>query len=137
MKKFLLLTVVAAALSLASCTGEKDYKAKGEELSKQLDEQVEKQDTAAVLDSDSMIRKLEAEIEATGDSAALAEFRETMKDSRVRNATFVTISKINNGMPKEEAFQELGKDALRNNFDLSTVTSVINSVLMAEEQRGK
>ena len=106
-------------------------------MAKQLDEQVEKQDTAAVLNSDEMIRMLEAEIETTGDSAAIAGFRETMKDSRVRNATFVTISKIRNGMSKEDAFQELGKDALRNNFDLSTVTSVINSVLMAEEQKGE
>lgn len=137
MKKFLLLTAVAVALSLASCDGGKDYKARGEELSKQLDEQVAQKDTTGALSSDDMIRKLEAEIEASGDSASLAAFRESMKDSRIRNATFITISKMHNGMPKEQAFEELAKDALKKDIDLNTVTTVINAVLKAEGQESK
>ena len=137
MKKFFLMMTAALALSLVSCNGNKDYKTRGEELSKQLDEQVEKKDTTGVLSSDEMIRKLEAEIEATGDSASLAAFRESMKDSRIRNATFVTISKMHNGMPKEQAFEELAKDALKKDVDLNTLTTVINAVLKAEGQEVK
>ena len=52
MKKLLLMTAVAVALSLMSCNGNTDYKAKGEQMSKQLDEKVEQNDTAGALASD-------------------------------------------------------------------------------------
>lgn len=134
MKKILLMMAVAVALSLVSCEGKKDYKAQGEELSKQLDEQVEKQDTAAVLASDDFIRQLEAEIVASGDTAAIAEFRAAMKDARVRNATFITMSKIRNGMTKKEALEQLMEDALKDNVNISAVTSSVNAILKAESQ---
>ena len=101
MKKFFLMMTAALALSLVSCNGNKDYKAEGQELSKQLDEVVERNDTAAALSTDESIREMEQEIIALGDSAALANFRAVMKDSRIRNATFVTVSKIRNGMDKK------------------------------------
>ena len=47
MKKFFLMMTATLALSLVSCNGNKDYKAEGEQLSKQLDEVVEKNDTTA------------------------------------------------------------------------------------------
>ena len=75
MKKFFLMMTAALALSLVSCNGNKDYKAEGQELSKQLDEVVEKNDTAAALTTDESIREMEQEIVALGDSAALADFR--------------------------------------------------------------
>lgn len=137
MKKVLLMMAVAVALSLTSCDSGKDYKAKGEELSKQLDEQVEKQDTAAVLAADEQIRQLEEELIASGDSAALADFRAAMKDSRVRNAAFVTLSKIHNGMDKEEAMKELMQDALKRDVNIGAVTSAINAILKVEAQSKK
>ena len=131
------MMAVAVALSLTSCDSGKDYKAKGEELSKQLDEQVEKQDTAAVLAADEQIRQLEEELIASGDSAALADFRAAMKDSRVRNAAFVTLSKIHNGMDKEEAMKELMQDALKRDVNIGAVTSAINAILKVEAQSKK
>lgn len=137
MKKFFLMMTVALALSLVGCNGSKDYKAEGEEMSKQLDQVVEQNDTAAALDADENIRKMEEEIIATGDSAALADFRAAMKESRVRNAAFVTLSKIHNGMDKEEALKELLKDAMNDDVNISAVTSAINAVLVSEQQQKK
>ena len=137
MKKFFLMMTVALALSLVGCNGSKDYKAEGEEMSKQLDQVVEQNDTAAALDADENIRKMEEEIIATGDSAALADFRAAMKESRVRNTAFVTLSKIHNGMDKEEALKELLKDAMNDDVNITAVTSAINAVLVSEQQQKK
>ena len=137
MKKFILMMTVALALSLVGCNGSKDYKDEGEELSKQLDEVVEQNDTAAALDADENIRQMEEEIIASGDSAALADFRAAMKDARVRNAAFVTLSKIHNGMDKEEALKELLQDALKDDVNIQAVTSAINAVLATEQPQKK
>ena len=137
MKKFLLLAAVAVALSLTSCEGNKDYKAKGEEMAKQLDEQVAKQDTTSVLASDDEIRKIEEDIIASGDSLALAQFREAMKDSRVRNATFITLSKMNNGMSKDDALKELANDALKGDVNIKAVTAVIDAINKKEAHENK
>ena len=61
-----------------------------------------------------------------------------MKDSRVRNATFITMSKIRNGMTKKEALEQLMEDALKDNVNISAVTSSVNAILKAEAQnKGK
>ena len=132
MKKFFLMMTAALALSLVSCNGNKDYKAEGQELSKQLDEVVEKNDTAAALTTDESIREMEQEIVALGDSAALADFRAVMKDSRIRNAAFVTVGKIRNGMDKNEALNELVQDALDEDIDVNAITAAVNAILAAE-----
>lgn len=132
MKKFFLMMTAALALSLVSCNGNKDYKAEGQELSKQLDEVVEKNDTAAALTTDERIREMEQEIVALGDSAALADFRAAMKDSRIRNAAFVTVGKIRNGMDKNEALNELVQDALDEEIDVNAITAAVNAILAAE-----
>ena len=132
MKKFFLMMTAALALSLVSCNGNKDYKAEGQELSKQLDEVVEKNDTAAALTTDESIREMEQGIVALGDSAALADFRAAMKDSRIRNAAFVTVGKIRNGMDKNEALNELVQDALDEDIDVNAITAAVNAILAAE-----
>ena len=126
------MMTAALALSLVSCNGNKDYKAEGQELSKQLDEVVEKNDTAAALTTDESIREMEQEIVALGDSAALADFRAAMKDSRIRNAAFVTVGKIRNGMDKNEALNELVQDALDEDIDVNAITAAVNAFLAAE-----
>ncbi len=126
------MMTAALALSLVSCNGNKDYKAEGQELSKQLDEVVEKNDTAAALTTDESIREMEQEIVALGDSAALADFRAAMKDSRIRNAAFVTVGKIRNGMDKNEALNELVQDALDEDIDVNAITAAVNAILAAE-----
>lgn len=135
MKKIFLMMAVVLSLSMVSCNGNKDYKTEGQELSKQLDEVVEQNDTTAALQLDEEIRKMEEEVIAMGDSAALADFRKAMKDARVRNAAFVTISKIRNGMSKDEAMQELVQDALNGDVNIHAITAAITAVLAAEEKQ--
>lgn len=137
MKKFFLMMTVALSLSLVSCNGGKNYKAEGEDLSKQLDQVVEQQDTTAALSTDEEIRKMEEEIIASGDSVALADFRAAMKNARIRNAAFVTLSKIRNGMSKEEAMKELVQDALNGDVNIHAVTAAINALLTVEEKNNK
>lgn len=137
MKKYFLFLAVAAALSLTGCNNSdnnKDYKAEAQELSKQLDEKVETQDTAGIIAADEAIRKAEADIIASGDTAALAQFREAMKDARVRNATSVTLTKIHNGMDKDKAVKQLMQDALVGNLNISDVTRTLDAVLQAEQK---
>ena len=138
MKKFFLMMTAALALSLVSCNGNKDYKTEGQELSQQLDKVVEKNDTAATLQTDEQIRKMEQDIIASGDTAALGAFREAMKDARVRNAAFVVLSKIHNGMDREEAMKELIQDALSGDVNIQAVTSAIDVLLKADQaNKGK
>ena len=137
MKKLLLVMTAALALSLVGCNGSNDYKAKGQELSKELNEKVTQNDTAAVLDADETIRKVEADLIASGDTAALATFRVAMKDARARNAAFVTLAKIHNGVDKKEAIQELIQDALNEDVDIHAITSSIDAILKSEEKNKK
>ncbi len=133
MKKIFLMMTAALALSLVSCNGNKDYKSEGQELSKQLDEVVEKNDTTAALQTDEQIRKMEQNIIASGDTAALKDFREAMKDARVRNAAFVVLSKVRNGMDREEAMKELIQDALDGDVNIHAVTSAVDALLKADQ----
>lgn len=130
------MSAVAIALSFASCNNG-DYKSKAQEMAKQLDEAVEKQDTVQTIATDKAIRELEEEIIASGDSVTLADFRKAMKDSRVRNATFVTVSKIRSGVDRNEAINEVIQDAMKSDVDINAVTSAIDAVLKIEEQQNQ
>lgn len=132
MKKFLFVMAVFTALSLVSCSNE--YKAKGEEFAKQLDELVQKQDTAGILALDQSIRDMENEIIANGDSASLAVFREALKDSRILIAPVITAVKLNQGAEKDEVIQEVAKDALQGGVDINAVTKSIDAALQQERQ---
>ena len=130
------MMTVALALSLVSCTGN-DYKAKGEKMSKELDEMVEKKDTAAVLSADETIRQVESDLIASKDSVGLESFRAAMKDARIRNAAFVSLAKIRNGEEKDKVVNELIQDALNDNVDIHAITSSIDVILKYEQQNEK
>ena len=129
MRKFLFVIAVFASLLLVSCDKSSEYRVKGEEFAKQLDELVEKQDTAGVLAVDKAIQDFEEEIIAAGDSASLAAFREALKDSRVRNAPYITTIKIKQGANKDDAVKEVAKDALEGSIDVKAVSSAIDASL--------
>lgn len=134
MKKFLLMMTVALALFMVGCNDGKDSKAKGQELSKELNDVVQKNDTASALSIDESIREVEANLVASGDTASLTAFRTAMKDARVRNAAFVTVAKIKKGVKKNDAVKELMQDALNDNLDIHAITSSIDAILKYEEQ---
>ena len=136
MKKLFLVMAAIVALSLVSCN-KNDYKTKGEQMAKQLDELCQQQDTAAVLELEKGIRDLEKEIAATGDSTAIADFRAALKDARQRNAGYITKLKVQSGADKEETVKEVVNDALEGNVDIQAVSSSIDSLLQVQSEQKK
>ena len=133
MKKYILLIATIATLSLMSCTNQ-DYKAKGEQMAKHLDELCEKQDSAAVLIYEDSIQAIEDEVVATGDSAAIAAFRAALKESRERNAPYITSLKVQGGQDKKEAIEDVMKDALEGDVSVDAVAKSVDKVLEGKKK---
>ncbi len=133
MKKYILLIATIATLSLMSCTNQ-DYKAKGEQMAKHLDELCEKQDSAAVLIYEDSIQAIEDEVVATGDSAAIAAFRAALKDSRDRNAPYIASLKVQGGQDKKEAIEDVMKDALEGDVSVDAVAKSVDKVLEGKKK---
>ena len=122
------------ALSLVSCQSGNDYKAKGEQLAKQLDQLCESQDSAAVLAFVDSIRAMEQEIIATGDSAAIADFRQALKESRERNAPYISVLKVKKGIDKEAVVKEASEDVLNGDMNIQALTESIDEMLKEEKK---
>jgi beta-phosphoglucomutase-like phosphatase (HAD superfamily) len=136
MKRFFILVAAVAALTLVGCT-ESDYAKRGKEMAAQLDQAVEKQDNDAALDVDKAIREAEQEIMALNDSAAIADFREALRESRQRNTPFLTKIKVESGVDREEAVKEVTQDVMNGDVNIQAVTASIDSLLKVEEQQKK
>ena len=138
MKKFLLMAAVVI-LSMTSCenSANKDYKAQGEKLASRLDQLCEQQDDKAVIALEDSIKAMEEEILATGDSAAIADFREALKDARSRSAAFVTGAKVKQGVSNDEAVKSVVESALKGDVDIKAVTSSIDKALEASSKNKK
>ena len=122
------------ALSLVSCESGNDYKAKGEQMAKQLDQLCESQDSAAVLAFVDSIRAMEQNIIATGDSAAIADFRQALKESRERNAPYISVLKVKKGIDKEAVVKEATEDVLNGNMNIQALTESIDEMLKEEKK---
>ena len=134
MKKFFLMMTAVMALSLVSCESGNDYKAKGEQMAKQLDQLCESQDSAAVLAFVDSIRAMEQNIIATGDSAAIADFRQALKESRERNAPYISVLKVKKGIDKEAVVKEATEDVLNGNMNIQALTESIDEMLKEEKK---
>ena len=134
MKKFFLMMTAVMALSLVSCDNSNAYKVKGEQMAKQLDQLCEQHDSAAVLALDDSIRAQEEAIIAKGDSVAIAAFRQALKESRVRNAPYITTLKIKQGASKEQVTQEILDDAMSGDVDIHAVTESIDEMLKVKDK---
>lgn len=138
MKKFSFIMAAVVALSLISCNNnENSYIRKAQDLAKQLNESVEKLDTAAVVALDKTIHELEDSVIASGDTATLARVREALMESRKNSAPMVTVAKINSGTDKEEAVQDLVNDALVGGVGISAVTSAIDATIQNKQENEK
>ena len=137
MKKFNFLMAAVVALSLISCDANNKYAAKGQELAQRLDKSVEQQDTAAALAAERDIHDFEQEVLATGDSAALASFREAIKESMQRNAPFLAVTKGGNNVDPDSAVNDVVKEVMKGNVNIQAVTASIDSVLKAESEKKK
>jgi hypothetical protein len=134
MKKFFLMIMAVMALSLVSCDNGKAYRVKGEQMAKQLDQLCEQHDSAAVLALDDSIRAQEEAIIAKGDSVAIAAFRQALKESRIRNAPYITTLKIKQGASKEQVTQEIIDDAMSGDVDIHAVTESIDEMLKVKDK---
>ena len=130
-----MLTIAAvAALSLTSCLNGTDYKAKGQELARQLDEFCQKQDADSVLVLDKLITDEMDAIIQSGDSAAIADFREAIKDSRNRNAPYITSLKLKLGVDKNTVIKDLEREALNEEIGMDAVASAIKELSDSESK---
>ena len=134
MKKFFLMIMAVMALSLVSCDNGEAYRVKGEQMAKQLDQLCEQHDSAAVLALDDSIRAQEEAIIAMGDSVAISAFRQALKESRIRNAPYITTLKIKQGASKEQVTQEIIDDAMSGDVDIHAVTESIDEMLKVKDK---
>ena len=135
MKKYMILLAAAFMLSLVGCDSASKYTEKGQKLAQELDQSVEKQDTAAALAAERAIRQTEKEVIATGDSVAIANFQKAVKESKERNAPYLTALKVKNGMNPDEAVGEVIGDVMNGQTNISTVTTSIDSVLLSKKKK--
>ncbi len=136
MKKLLLTMCALVVVSLVSCNNQsKDhpYKVEGEKLAAKLDSLCKANDSVAAMALDDSIRAREAAIVAEGDSTAIRDFRLALKESRQRNAPYLTRQKVEAGASKEEAVTPLVNDVLSGEGDITTVTNSINEAIRASE----
>lgn len=133
-KLFLILTAIVA---LTSCQNSVNYKAEGERMANRLDQLCEQQDGDAVLALQDSIKAMETEIIAAGDSAAIADFRDALKESRERNAPYITTLKIDKGVSGDEAINEVVEDALNGNVDIHAVSKSVDAALEQAAKKNK
>lgn len=134
MKKLLMIVAMAVVtLSFVSCENSQ-YKEKGQEYAKRLQELCEKNDTAAVVALDNEIREIQDELTSKGDTANLKLFNSAFTEVRKLYAPFITVSKIEKGAEKEEVVQDVVDDAMHGQGDIETVTQSIGAAL---EKEGK
>ena len=137
MKNLLLTIAAVVALTLTSCQGETDYKAKGAEMARQLNELCDKQDEQAVLALDKSISDEEEAIAAHGDSAAIADFKGALRESKQRNLPYITALKVKKGAKKEDVMKTVQQQAMNRDIDMDALSATVNKVLEAENEMKK
>lgn len=118
----------ALAVSLTGCDSTPNYKAQGEKMAKELDRLCELKDTAAVLAFNDSIHAVEARIIAAGDTAAIAQFQQAIKESLDRNASYIAVIKMENGASKEDVVKDMASDAINGDIDIATITNAIDEM---------
>ncbi len=106
-------------------------------MANRLDQLCEQQDGDAVLALQDSIKAMETEIIAAGDSAAIADFRDALKESRERNAPYITTLKIDKGVSGDEAVNEVVEDALNGNVDIHAVSKSVDAALEQAAKKNK
>lgn len=135
MKKILFLMTAVVAVLLISCNHTNEYQAKGEALARQLDEACQAQDMEKAISIDEQIRAQEKEIAATGDSVAVASYREALKETRERNAPFVASAKLEKGKSKDDIVKEAVGDVMEGDVNINSLTESIDAMLEKEKDK--
>ena len=106
-------------------------------MARQLNELSDKQDEQAVLAWDKSISEEEAAIAASGDTAAIADFKEALKESKKRNVPYISALKVKNGAKKEEVMKQVQQQAMDGDIDMDALTAAANKMLEAEGEMKK
>lgn len=135
MKK--LVFIATMAVSLMACTNGtvNEYKAQAEQLAEQLSESYQKQDTAAVLTLNDSILDKEAKVLATGDTAAIAAFRNTLKEARTQAMEIIAAVELSKGLPKDTIVSGVSADVLNGSVSIEAVTRSIDVALSNEQKQ--
>lgn len=135
MKK--LVFIATMAVSLMACTNGtvNEYKAQAEQLAQQLSESYQKQDTAAVLALNDSILDKEAKVLATGDTAAIAAFRNTLKEARTQAMEIIAAVELSKGLPKDTIVSGVSADVLNGSVGIEAVTRSIDVALSNEQKQ--
>lgn len=135
MKK--LVFIATMAVSLMACTNGtvNEYKAQAEQLAQQLSESYQKQDTAAVLALNDSILDKEAKVLATGDTAAIAAFRNTLKEARTQAMEIIAAVELSKGLPKDTIVSEVSADVLNGSVGIQAVTRSIDVALSNDQKQ--
>lgn len=128
MKKYLLILTAALAVSLTGCDTTPNYKAQGEKMAKELDRLCELKDSAAVIAFEDSIHAVEARIIAAGDTAAIAQFQEAIKQSLERNSSYIAVIKMKSGASKDDVVKEMTNDVFNGNLDISAISDAIDEM---------
>ena len=134
MKKILLIMTAIVAVSLVGCDKQVSYKDQGVKLAKELDRLCEQKDSAAVIAMDDSIHAIETRLVAAGDSAAIADFKEALKESRKRNAPYIATLRMSEGEKKEEVLKDIANDVLNGSVDIATMSASIDEMNKAAEK---
>jgi len=137
MKKILLLMTAIAAVTLVGCNNVSSNKSQAELMAEELDRLCETKDSAAVIALDDSIHAMENRLLAAGDTAAIADFRAALKESRKRNAPYIATLRMNAGAKKEEVVKNVVNDVLNRGVDIATVTSTIDEINEKTAQENK
>ena len=122
------MVAAIVALTMVSCQ-QTDYKHKGEEMAKQLDELCQQQKAEAALAMDDSIQTMQQELEAAGDTAGIKLFREGLKDTRERNAPYVAVQRVKQGVPADTVVNQMKNEVMNGNMSIDAVTAVIDALL--------
>lgn len=135
MKK--LVFIATMAVSLMACTNGtvNEYKAQAEQLAQQLSESYQKQDTAAVLALNDSILDKEAKVLATGDTAAIAAFRNTLKEARTQAMEIIAAVELSKGLPKDTIVSGVSADVLNGSVGIQAVTRSIDVALSNDQKQ--
>lgn len=126
MKKILLVVTAIVALSLVGCNGYQESKT--EKMAEQLVELCHQNDTSAILALVEQINTEEETVLASGDSAAIADFRNSLKEAREHAAPYVAVKKVKEGENKDSVFQGMIQDVMDGDIDIHALTDAINAV---------
>lgn len=127
------MVAVIVVMTMTGCQ-KTDYKLQGEQMAKQLDELSQQKNGDAVLALEDSILSIQQQLVASGDTANVALFREAVKESRERNAPFIAVQRLKQGVPGDTIVNQVRDEVMNGNMSIDAVTAVIDAMLQSSQE---